>query len=142
MNCIILLVDFFVDSAMKHFDQNMLARRLSATKNKYVSRRCAAIKASLKNNLNPRSEITAIWSHLSASGRASLKKAILEYNARREAFLATGKTANSSIKSAVETSGNKDAATISLRDARKTAPAAKTDAAAASKTSQQKFRSK
>jgi hypothetical protein len=142
MNCIILLVDFFVDSAMKHFDQNMLARRLSATKNKYVSRRCDAILAALKNNLNPHTEIPAIYSHLKSSQRAALDKAVNEYNAKRETFLATNKITDPSVKSAVETSGNKDAATISLRDARKTAPAAKTDAAAASKTSQQKFRSK
>jgi hypothetical protein len=66
---------------------DMLGRKLSATKNKYVKRRLESIHAALKNDLNPRSDIAAIFPHIKwQSQRDALQKAMNSYNESHERF--------------------------------------------------------
>jgi len=110
-------------------DDNMLARRYSATKNKYVKRRFESIMASLDKNLNPRTEITAIYSHLKSSQRAALKQAMTDYETKREEFVAKGGRLAPAVKPVVETSGKAATVADSL-----TVKRAEPDAAAATPT--------
>ena len=127
-------------------NRDMLARRYSATKRKYVKRRFESIMACLKNKLNPRSEITAIYSHLTSSQRAALKVAMADYDTKREEFIATGKSEGPAYKPTVETrnkatdTATKTPQTLTLteKDARTssstTTPAADAKAAASTST--------